>query len=504
MMATSTVAGPAQSQVRAGTLASIFSFPAMLVSLLIMLAILTVRDRFDDPDMWWHLKTGQAIWTAHSIPQIDLFSYTTNHHSYIPHEWLSQLTIYSAYRLSGGYSGLMLWLCALTAAILIFAYILCAIYARNPSVALLGALVVWFFGTVGFAVRPQMVGYLLLIVELTILHLGCTRNRYWFWALPPLFAIWVNCHGSFSLGLAVAGILLASSFIQFDCGALRPTSLEKSIRRTLFKALTVSLLALFANPTGSKLVFYPFAVMLGPSAGVANVSEWLPLQFENARAFGFLGLLLCIFLTLSMRRSKLFWHELLLILFAAWLAASHRRLLFPFGILIAPIVTRLIAEMDDAKSQKQTRPLLNAGLMALSLVAAWRAFPGVMNLQKQVQSFSPVRAVQYIQANHLPGPILNAWNFGGYLIWSAPEYPVFIDGRSDVFEWTGVIDEFGRWATVQSRPSELLDKYHVNLCIVDRGSPPSIFMLLLPDWKEVYSDEVAAVFVRTTKMVAAH
>ena len=25
------------------------------------------------------------------------------------------------------------------------------------------------------------------------------------------------------------------------------------------------------------------------------------------------------------------------------------------------------------------------------------------------------------------------------LMWAAPEYPVFIDGRTDVFEWTGVL-----------------------------------------------------------------
>ncbi|SRR6266550_227238 len=49
----------------------------------------------------------------------------------------------------------------------------------------------------GFAIRPQMIGYLLLIVDLLMLHLGQNRNRRWFLGLPPLFAIWINCHGSF-------------------------------------------------------------------------------------------------------------------------------------------------------------------------------------------------------------------------------------------------------------------------------------------------------------------
>src|SRR5215510_4162466 len=75
----------------------IFSFPVMLAMVLAALAVLTVRSRFNDPDLWWHLKTGEIIWNTHTIPSTDLFSFTTNHHSWIAHEWLSQLTIFGAY-----------------------------------------------------------------------------------------------------------------------------------------------------------------------------------------------------------------------------------------------------------------------------------------------------------------------------------------------------------------------------------------------------------------------
>src|SRR5260370_20065944 len=166
--------------------------------------------------MWWHLKTGEVIWTTHTIPTTDLFSYTTNHHALIPHEWLSELFIYGAYRW-GGYSGLMLWLCFFTAALLIAGYALCSLYSGNSKVALMGALAIWLFGTIGFAIRPQMIGYLLLVVELLLLHLGQTRNRRSFFGLPPLFAIWVNCHGSFFLALVLAGAFLFRSWFHFHC-----------------------------------------------------------------------------------------------------------------------------------------------------------------------------------------------------------------------------------------------------------------------------------------------
>ena len=172
----------------------VLSFPVMLASLLALLGVATVRERFDDPDMWWHLKTGEVIWTTHTIPTTDLFSYTARNHFWIPHEWLSEVLIYGAYRL-GGYSGLMIWLCFFTALLLIAGFVLCSLYSGNSKTAFIGALTIWLFGTIGFAVRPQMIGYLLLITELLLLHLGMTRDRRWFLALPPLFALWMHCHG---------------------------------------------------------------------------------------------------------------------------------------------------------------------------------------------------------------------------------------------------------------------------------------------------------------------
>src|ERR1700682_2251702 len=85
-----------------------FSFPGTLAVALIVLTVLTVRSRFNDPDLWWHLKTGEIIWSNRAIPRTDLLSFTTGQNSWVPSEWLSQLSLYAAWR-AGGYSGLMLW-----------------------------------------------------------------------------------------------------------------------------------------------------------------------------------------------------------------------------------------------------------------------------------------------------------------------------------------------------------------------------------------------------------
>jgi hypothetical protein len=460
-----------------------------------VLAVLTVRNRFSDPDMWWHLRTGQIIWTTHTIPRIDLFSWTTHHHAWIPHEWLSQVMIYGAYRF-GGESGLMLLLCGLTAALLIAGYLLCSLYSGNAKVSLLGALTIWFFATIGLAIRPQMVGYLLLTVELLIIHCGKTRNPRWFFCLPPLFAIWVNCHGSFLLGLVLAALSLGCSFLKLHVGLLNTMTWSSEARRNFSWALALSIPALFLNPVGLNQILYPLETMFRLPLNLSQVQEWKPLILTSSRGVGLLLILVCIVLLVICRRAELFVHEIILIAVGTWLALSHERMLFVFGILAAPTLSRLCADAWDAYSADKDLPVANGILIAGSLLLLVAAFPSRASLAKQVDEHNPTKAVEFINTHHLSGHMLNEWVYGGYLIWAAPSHPVFIDGRGDVFEWTGVMTDFGNWTTLQDDPRVLLDKYQIDFCLLARDAPMSRVLPLLPGWKTAYADDTAIVFVR--------
>ena len=33
-------------------------------------------DKIIDPDLWWHLRTGELIVATHRIPRVDLYSFT--------------------------------------------------------------------------------------------------------------------------------------------------------------------------------------------------------------------------------------------------------------------------------------------------------------------------------------------------------------------------------------------------------------------------------------------
>ncbi len=473
----------------------IFSFPVAIAFLLAALAVCTVRSRFDDPDMWWHLKMGQVIWTTHTIPLHDIFSYTTNHHASVPQEWLGEVSIYLAYKLAG-YSGMMAWLCLFAAAILVGAYWLSSFYSGNLKVGFLGGLIVWLFSTVGLSIRPQMIGYLLLIVELAVIYLGRTRSPRWFLCLPILFALWINCHGSFILGIAIAAMYLFSSLFHFEMGSLIAERWEPARRKMLAIGLALSLPALFLNPDGIHQILYPVKAFSTQGLALALSQEWQATPLTDARAKALLLILLASFLLVILRRSQLFFDELLTLCAATWLGLSHQRTLFAFGILAAPILCRQLAALWDNYEPEKEVPWMNAVFIAGALLVAISLFPSAHNLETQAQAKSPVKAVAYILNHHLRGPMLNDYLYGGYLIWAAPQYPVMIDGRADVYEWSGFFDQYVRWMSLGQDPRVLLQKYGVNFCLLTQDSPMVQVLALLPDWKKVYSDSNSVVFER--------
>lgn len=475
---------------------AVFSFPVVMAILLVVLTVFTIRSRFSDPDLWWHLKTGEIIWNTHSIPRVDVFSFTANNHPYTPHEWLSQLTIYNAWRF-GGYSGLMLWLCVLSSVFVIGAYALCALYSGSPKVAFLGGLIAWLFGTVGLAIRPQLLGYILLLCELLILYLGRSRDSRWFLALPPLFAIWVNVHGSFFLGLVLLAIVLFCAFLDFRIGLLVSSRWEKRKRRMLAIGLGLSVAALFANPIGLNQVAYPINTMFGQHLGLTNVAEWQPPAPDSIRGMAMLAVAGLVLLIPSLRRREIALEEFLFLALGFGLGIRHERMEFVFGILAAPIICRLLADAWEGYELDRDRILPNAIMITLLVPLLLLSFPGSKDLERQVEKGNPVKAVEFINRSGLSGRMVNEYVFGGYLIWASPEHKVFIDGRSDVFEWTGVLKEYTKWELLQANPSTLLDKYRIAFCLLSRNSPMSRVLPVMRGWRAVYSDDLSEVFVRT-------
>ena len=68
--------------------------------LLFGLLAMTARNA-TDPDLWWHLRTGQWIVETGHIPHSDPFSFTRAGTAWVSHEWLSEVVFYEIWKYTG-------------------------------------------------------------------------------------------------------------------------------------------------------------------------------------------------------------------------------------------------------------------------------------------------------------------------------------------------------------------------------------------------------------------
>jgi hypothetical protein len=466
-----------------------------MAALLVVVTACTVRERLSDPDLWWHLKTGELIWRTHSIPHFDPFSFTAAGHPWMAQEWLSEVAIYGAYRVAG-YSGLMAWLFVLASAVVLGGYLLCTLYSGNVKVGFLGAMITWMFATVGLQIRPHMLGFLILLCELLLLELGRKRDSRWFYALPPLFALWINVHGSFIIGFVILAVVLGSAFLHVEWGLVAAKPWPRKTAKMLALAGALAIPALFFNPVGLKLGWNPIGFMFRLSGWLGWIDEWQPPDFGSARGVLLLIATGVIVLVALIRSAKVQVHELLLLAVFFYFAVRHARMEFLFGILAAPILCRLLADAWDHYHPERDRILPNAVVMLIAAAAVALAFPSSRALAGQVNQANPVKAVEFIQRSGLSGRMLNDYTYGGYLIWTAPERPVFIDGRADVYEPAGVLADYTRFITLDADPQLILSKYQIDYCLLAHGAPIMRVLPLIPGWRRIYSDEQAVIFAR--------
>jgi hypothetical protein len=89
----------------------------------------------------------------------------------------------------------------------------------------------------------------------------------------------------------------------------------------------------------------------------------------------------------------------------------------------------------------------------------------------------------------------NAFDWGGFLIWYMPDYPVAIDGRTDLYG-----DEIGRrfFDTGSGDDSYLTDPYlnESGVVLLQREMPLAALLQGDQRFQKIYEDRLAVVFVR--------
>ena len=93
------------------------------------------------------------------------------------------------------------------------------------------------------------------------------------------------------------------------------------------------------------------------------------------------------------------------------------------------------------------------------------------------------------------GPLYNSFDWGGFLIFYMPQYPVSIDGRTDLYG--DAVDE-QYYATQEAEPSYTTDPALNEAGVVILKNKFPIAKMLLTDrrFRVIYRDDLAVVLVR--------
>jgi hypothetical protein len=473
----------------------VFSFPAMLGTFLVGRVFYEGRAFFVDPDLWWHIKVGQNILATHHWPTTDPFSFTVGGTPWIAYEWLGDVLLGAVARY-GGLLGLDVLLIVLASVVMLALYAYGTLRSGNSKAGFVASGLLCSLAFASFNLRPQMLGYLFLVLVLIALERFRQGQRRALWFLPLLFLLWINTHGSWVIGLGVIFVFWASGLVEFRLGGIAARRWSSTERIRLEFVFLLCVAAVPLTPYGTRLAAYPFTVASALPLNVGNILEWQPMPFNIAGGKLFLGVVLAFFVAQMV--FQLTWRlaEVVLFLGGIIMACLHVRFILLFVPFFTPLLATLLARWLPPYDRKKDHYVLNAVLMAAVVVAMVKYFPTRTDIARIVARSFPARAVEYLHQHPVPGPMYNNYGYGGYLIWALPEKEVFIDGRGDLYEDGGAFSEYMEVAGLKPAAFTVLRAHRIQSCLLDLKEPLATVLAAHPDWEKRYSDEVSVLFVR--------
>jgi hypothetical protein len=331
--------------------------------------------------------------------------------------------------------------------------------------------------------------------------------------------LWANIHGGYAIAFMLMLCYVAGETANRVLGHRGDPVLSWRQILHLCLVMGLSFLAVGINPNTWQMWLYPLRTV-GIDVLRSFIQEWQSPDFHLVWQQPFLILLLLTILAMARSGRRADLTDLALL--AVWTASSLLavRNIAIFAIIAVPILVRYgtaawARQLDGWREVEWAQPWLRAagrplagsrklgilnGLL-LSLVALAALARICLQLtpaaiEEAIRASLPVDAVAHVQDQRPPGPMFNSYNWGGYLLFTLwPDYPVFVDGRTDLYD-----DAFLRqYLTIYFADDgweTLLDQYKVRLVMIEPNSVLAKFLRLNPAWHEIYRDEMAVVFTR--------
>jgi len=455
----------------------------------------------DDPDIWWHLRTGQWIIEHGRLPWTDPFSSYGAGKVWIAYSWLFEILVYAIYS-RFGLLGLVLFNVIFSLVIAVALYLLVR-RAGLPFLAEIAITAVALFCLKPLLnPRPWLFSILFFIVELHILlSARSLRKHLSFFFLPLLFVVWANVHVQFIYGLAALAIFAAEPLFQkklIHAPAVSDPGWP-SLRLRLV-ILLLSFIATLATPYHVHL-YQPIFEYALQTRAFQNIEEFHPMFFRSLRDWLVLALTLGAAFSLGWHRERRLFSYLLFAM-GVFLAFRARR---DVWVLVIVSLTTIVQGRTALGVSAFPIHFTLGKLIAISaaLILSLFAFGysrkiTERGLERHVANYFPANAVAFIKNNFSPQPLYNELDWGGYLIWTLPNWPVSMDGRTNLQGEARLERSLATWAGFPGwdKDPELAQ---AQLIVARRNRPLTFLLHKDPRFRLVHQDDIADIFVTAHK-----
>ncbi len=487
----------------------------------LLLVIIAVADssRYADPDLWGHVKFGQAVLAQHRLILHDPYSYSAPGHLWLNHEWLAEVVMAAIYN-SFGVVGLKLMKFACAAAAIVLLAIGTAETGAPAGLqfAVLIAAAVPLAPQIEF--RPQAFTFALLSMLFALLARDNYRRDARVWLAVPLLALWANLHGGFIMGIATLGAYSAGVLAQ---DLLQGNGAQRGVRLGAIAAAAT--LATLATPYGTGTWQAVIHALDNPYTHT-YIHDWRSLATTaaiiwntDAAEIYFIVIPLVMFATLAATcivapRGRDFPLVFVAAVMIAAALIAVRNVSIAVIATTIPLTRHLALAIDARGARRGLEPMRAHAAMrpANQIVVAAAALVllihgGLLSAKLPGGAIAyPRGAVELMKQRGLSGNILTDFGWGEYVIWHlCPPSKVFIDGRYDTVYPMPVIADDLLLREEPRRISEVLSKYPNDFVLIDPNDDKGEYaaMLARPEWKRIYLDGTAALFARAGTAAAS-
>ncbi|GAB2880729.1 hypothetical protein GCM10027046_06080 [Uliginosibacterium flavum] len=470
----------------------------LLTGVIVFLWLILQPGLLGDSDPYWNIATGRWILDHGAVPGTEPFSHTVRGQPWVVHTWLAAVLYALAFD-AGGWTGVV----ALAAACYAIALAALARYLLQyllPVRALLCVAMALYLAVPHMLARPHALSLPLLVFWGIALVRAIELQRAPTLWLAVIMVLWANLHGSFPVALGLSAAFALEALLDAEATARWRIASQWGI------FLALASIATLLTPHGLdgwRFVYDQHQM----SFSLSTIAEW---QAPTFRALEPLKIWLFVAITIALTNGlRLPPIRIALLLVLLHLALKHLRHGELLGLLAPIIVAQpLTAQWGLASAAAQmpataldrvfttlAQPAQNLTLaLTVLMLTAVTLGVGHTSLLRPAQAITPAKAVNAALAANPPGPVLNAYEFGGYLIFAgiAPS----VDSRA-VYG-----DDFQQKisaALKQLHPNELsglLTEYRIGWTLLPPNLPAVAAMDRMPGWRRLYADPVAVVHVR--------